>query len=134
MPLPSYWISIIPYTVDVMGATPSITCRHFGDELIGWMNFVVGLTYFSIGRTITGTEAFSLKRSASVKDPMPSPTCMGIATLGWMATAASTASSYVMTLAGQFLGRCGGSDDDRIRFLDQCHISHRRMVRVVVGD
>jgi hypothetical protein len=54
-------------------------------------------TYFSKGRMVTGTAAFSLKRSASDKEPIGPPTCMGTASPGFIAAAASTASSAVMT-------------------------------------
>lgn len=53
--------------------------------------------YFSIGRISTGTDAFSLKLSASAREPIPLPTCMGIAILGLILAAAPTASSAVIT-------------------------------------
>ncbi len=53
--------------------------------------------FYSNGKITTGTSASDLKVWVYSSSPIPAPTCIGIATLGWMVLAASAASSAVIT-------------------------------------
>jgi len=55
-----------------------------------------GLSY-SRGSILTGTAVFFLKVSLSSSVPIPLPTCMGMASLGRILSAAAAASSAVIT-------------------------------------